>query len=125
MTLSTLPLAITMGDPAGIGPEIIAKLAATERLSTPYVVIGDAGAPARAAASLGLTLPIRELPASLAGWDEARRRGDRRLFRRRCAAGDLPLGRLDKRAGAASYAGWLPPSIWRWRGASPVSSPHR
>ena len=27
--------------------------------------------PARAAASLGLTLPIRELPASLAGWDEA------------------------------------------------------
>ena len=44
MTLSTLPLAITMGDPAGIGPEIIAKLAATERLSTPYVVIGDAGA---------------------------------------------------------------------------------
>lgn len=71
MTLSTLPLAITMGDPAGIGPEIIAKLAATERLSTPYVVIGDAGATARAAASLGLTLPIRELPASLAGWDEA------------------------------------------------------
>lgn len=44
MTLSTLPLAITMGDPAGIGPEIIAKLAATERLSMPYVVIGDAGA---------------------------------------------------------------------------------
>ena len=65
MTLSTLPLAITMGDPAGIGPEIIAKLAATERLSTPYVVIGDAGA-LGAAASLGLTLPIRELPASLA-----------------------------------------------------------
>lgn len=75
MTLSTLPLAITMGDPAGIGPEIIAKLAATERLSTPYVVIGDAGALARAAASLGLTLPIRELPASLSGWDEAWRRG--------------------------------------------------
>ncbi|MEW7001562.1 hypothetical protein M5585_21645 [Serratia ureilytica] len=74
MTLSTLPLAITMGDPAGIGPEIIAKLAATERLSTPYVVIGDAGA-RRAAASLGLTLHIRELPASLAGWDEAWRWG--------------------------------------------------
>ena len=110
MTLSTLPLAITMGDPAGIGPEIIAKLAATERLSTPYVVIGDAGALARAAASLGLTLPIRELPASLAGWDEAWRRGDRCLFRRRCAAGDLPLGRLDKRAGAASYA-WVVAAI--------------
>ncbi|MBH2867412.1 4-hydroxythreonine-4-phosphate dehydrogenase PdxA [Serratia marcescens] len=111
MTLSTLPLAITMGDPAGIGPEIIAKLATKERLSTPYVVIGDAGALARAAASLGLTLHLRELPASLAGWNEAWMRGETAVY----SAGvvlpaDLPLGRLDKRAGAASYA-WVVAAI--------------
>lgn len=111
MTLSTLPLAITMGDPAGIGPEIIAKLAATERLSTPYVVIGDAGALARAAASLGLTLHIRELPASLAGWDEAWMRGETAVYSAGVALPvDLPLGRLDKRAGAASYT-WVVAAI--------------
>ncbi|EMH5180289.1 4-hydroxythreonine-4-phosphate dehydrogenase PdxA [Serratia marcescens] len=111
MTLSTLPLAITMGDPAGIGPEIIAKLAATEPLSTPYVVIGDAGALARAATRLGLKLHIRELPASLAGWDEAWTRGETAVYSAGVALpADLPLGRLDKRAGAASYA-WVVAAI--------------
>ena len=125
MTLSTLPLAITMGDPAGIGPEIIAKLAATERLSTPYVVIGDAGALARAAASLGLTLPIRELPASLAGWDEAGG-GETAVYSAGVALPGtcLSAGSISARA-RRLMPGWLPPSIWRWRGASPVSSPHR
>lgn len=110
MTLSTLPLAITMGDPAGIGPEIIAKLAAKERLSTPYVVIGDAGALARAAASLGLTLHIRELPASLAGWDEAWMRGETAVYSAGVALPvDLPpAGSISARA-RRLMPGWLPP----------------
>jgi 4-hydroxythreonine-4-phosphate dehydrogenase len=36
------PIAITMGDPCGIGPEICAKLLA-EGLPAPALVVGDAG----------------------------------------------------------------------------------
>ncbi len=36
-----MPIAVTMGDPAGVGPEIVAKLFASETLSSPTVVIGD------------------------------------------------------------------------------------
>ena len=45
----TLPLAISMGDPAGIGPEIVAKAwaARQEARLPPFVAIGDARAVAR------------------------------------------------------------------------------
>lgn len=43
MTFSPLLLAVSMGDPAGIGPEIIAAAwHARSRLSAPFVVFGDA-----------------------------------------------------------------------------------
>ncbi|MBN9161991.1 MAG: MmgE/PrpD family protein [Myxococcales bacterium] len=47
------PLAFTMGDAAGIGPELIARLFA-EGLPHPAVVYGDEGALRRACAALGL-----------------------------------------------------------------------
>jgi 4-hydroxythreonine-4-phosphate dehydrogenase len=46
------PLAITMGDPAGIGPEIIAKLYRNAQANG-AIVIGDVGAMQRACALIG------------------------------------------------------------------------
>ena len=48
-----LPLALTIGDPAGIGPEICAKLFA-DGLPAPAFVVGDAGVLSRAVRGLGL-----------------------------------------------------------------------
>jgi 4-hydroxythreonine-4-phosphate dehydrogenase len=55
---SVLPLAITMGDPCGIGPEIIAKAHARGRL-VDCLVVGDAAVLARAARAAGLSVPVR------------------------------------------------------------------
>ncbi|MFQ5561390.1 MAG: 4-hydroxythreonine-4-phosphate dehydrogenase PdxA [Nitrospinota bacterium] len=53
---------ITMGDPAGIGPEIIVKLAAERSLpKIPIVVIGNAGVLEKSASSLSLPLSIKKL----------------------------------------------------------------
>ncbi len=51
----TTRLAITMGDPAGIGPEIIAKATRTMRGQHDFVVCGSAAAMKRAEQQLGLT----------------------------------------------------------------------
>ncbi|MFO0413536.1 MAG: 4-hydroxythreonine-4-phosphate dehydrogenase, partial [bacterium] len=43
MSAGPAPLALSMGDPAGVGPEIIAKAWAALRVEGPsFVVIGDA-----------------------------------------------------------------------------------
>lgn len=51
------PIGITMGDAAGIGPEIILKLVAAG-LPYPAVVYGDLGILKRSAQELGLDIPI-------------------------------------------------------------------
>ncbi len=84
----TKPLAITMGDPAGIGPEIIAKLAAgPNRPDVPLLVIGDQRVMARALSEVGADLgAVKVLQA-----------GD-------SLPADLTPGRIDARAGAAAFA---------------------
>lgn len=101
--LDQAPLAITMGDPVGIGPEIIAKLAADEIASAiPFVVIGDVGVLRRAAAIVKADIKIEviDLPATVPT--------DRHVLRVVQAGPKLPddlgFGRVDARAGAASYA---------------------
>jgi len=93
------PVAITMGDPAGIGPEIIAKLAAS-RPPAPWIVIGDAGAMARAARLVGTTIAVHTIDAP-AGWREGAlnvlEAGER-------LPDDLTPGQIDARAGAAAFA---------------------
>ncbi|MEV5612523.1 4-hydroxythreonine-4-phosphate dehydrogenase PdxA [Streptomyces sp. NPDC052225] len=81
------PLALTMGDPAGIGPEIVVKACADPARTVPVVVIGDPAALARAAATTGVRLPedVDVIPET-------------------CLEPPLPWGELDARAGAASYA---------------------
>jgi len=62
--IASLPLAITMGDPCGIGPEIIAKAFAQDALATQgALVVGDLGVMRRAAQLLrgGLACTIVEI----------------------------------------------------------------
>ena len=97
----TRPVAITMGDPAGIGPEIVAKLMqGSARPDTPVVVIGDAGAMRRAAQAIGTEhlLRIVDYPNQATGPALNILQVGPEL------PADLPIGRVDARAGAAAYA---------------------
>ena len=55
-SLEELPIAITMGDPAGIGPEIVAKLYADPTPLPTALVLGDEGIIKRAIQLLALPL---------------------------------------------------------------------
>ncbi|WP_394821370.1 4-hydroxythreonine-4-phosphate dehydrogenase PdxA [Pendulispora albinea] len=104
--MTRAPLAITMGDPAGIGPEIVAKLAASDRRpQTPFIVIGDSAILRRAIGIVGAELEVRE--ARVADgvlhfvWEE----GILPVLQTGPSLPlDLPIGKVDARAGAASYA---------------------
>jgi 4-hydroxythreonine-4-phosphate dehydrogenase len=100
MLMTQRPMAITMGDPAGIGPELIAKLVA-EGSPAPVVVIGDAGMLRRAVALLGLAVAVEEIgtPAEAKGAP-----GRIEVVPVSALPLDLPFGRIDARAGAAAYA---------------------
>jgi 4-hydroxythreonine-4-phosphate dehydrogenase len=50
------PIAISLGDPAGIGPEIVAR-ALAERPDANVIVFGDEGVLARAATAAGVVMP--------------------------------------------------------------------
>lgn len=95
-----LPVGITMGDAAGIGPEIVVK-ACAQGLRAPHVVYGDAGALRRAAAALGARLDVVEIAspaqASLdAGLIEVINPGP-------ALPADLPPGQLSALAGRGAY----------------------
>ncbi|HEY6751944.1 MAG TPA: 4-hydroxythreonine-4-phosphate dehydrogenase PdxA [Rubrobacteraceae bacterium] len=96
------PVAVTLGDPAGIGPEIIAKTFAEEGLhdENKAFVVGDAGILRRAVDLMGLPLGVNEVekleealfePVSV----DVLQVGE--------LPGDLPFGELDARAGAAAF----------------------
>ncbi|MEO6092125.1 MAG: 4-hydroxythreonine-4-phosphate dehydrogenase PdxA [Novosphingobium sp.] len=59
----TLPLVVSLGDPAGVGPELIAQ-AWVEREGqglSPFFAVGGAGVIAAAAEARGLSLPVRRI----------------------------------------------------------------
>jgi len=60
MGLSEAPLALTLGDPAGIGPDItlLAFAARSGEAIPPFVLLGDADLLAARAEALGLSVPI-------------------------------------------------------------------
>ena len=58
---ASLPLAVTMGDPSGIGPEIVAKTMLTRTDLRRSVVIGDPAVMTKAIASLGGGLQLNEI----------------------------------------------------------------
>ena len=92
-------VAVTMGDPAGVGPEIVAKVLA-EAPSERAVVVGDAAIMRRAVELLSLPLEVNVIGSP----------GDARFDREAIdliAASelpdDLPFGAVDERAGDAAY----------------------
>ncbi|MGV2908505.1 4-hydroxythreonine-4-phosphate dehydrogenase PdxA, partial [Achromobacter sp. AGC25] len=93
---SFLPVGVTMGDAAGIGPEIVVK-AYAQGLNAPCVVYGDAGALRRAAAQLGARLDIVEIRSV----DQAQPDAGR-INVVACSPGlpaDLPAGQISAAAG--------------------------
>ena len=88
--LFTHPLALTQGDPAGIGPDITlgAWLARRELGLAPFLFIGDASVLSGRARQLGLDVPLRETDAAGA-----------------CAAFADALPVLPKAAGVSVVAG--------------------
>jgi 4-hydroxythreonine-4-phosphate dehydrogenase len=61
--MTDLPLVVSLGDPAGVGPELIAAAWAAREteLLPPFVVAGGAEILAAAAQGRGLSVPIREV----------------------------------------------------------------
>ncbi len=95
----TKAIAITMGDPCGIGPEICVKLFAAG-LPAPALVVGDSGLLRRTAKALGLDIVVREI-ADVA--DVAGSPGELAVLSIGVLPRDLPIGKVDARAGRASY----------------------
>lgn len=60
---ATLPLALTQGDPSGIGPELALRAwaARAERKLPPFFVLAEPAHLARTARALGLDIPLREV----------------------------------------------------------------
>jgi len=98
--LKNLPFAITMGDPCGIGPEIIAKLFADPAPLPPTLVLGDEGMLRRAVRVLDLPLQVRPITAP-----EEFEHGPNTIHVISLShlPDDLPFGQLDARAGRAAY----------------------
>jgi 4-hydroxythreonine-4-phosphate dehydrogenase len=57
----TPPLALTMGDPGGIGPEICVKALASGEVAADVVVVGDRGALIQEIANINLDLTVRSI----------------------------------------------------------------
>ena len=95
-------VAVTMGDAAGIGPEIIVKTFAepdfTERNRA--VVVGDVAILERAVKLLGLSLRINPVAVPDEGRYEP---GTMDVIPASDLPHDLPFGKLDARAGAAAF----------------------
>lgn len=94
------PVAVTMGDPTGIGPEIIVKTFADREFSTPAVVVGDITILARASELLGCPLGIRQIDRPC---DAQPSRDSVDVIAASKLPADLPFGRIDPRAGEAAY----------------------
>jgi 4-hydroxythreonine-4-phosphate dehydrogenase len=95
-------IAVTMGDPAGVGPEIIARTFEEGDFGegNRAVVVGDAGILERAASLLGLTLRVN----TVAEPEEASFEGGTiDVIPETELPKDLPFGGLDERAGDAAY----------------------
>jgi 4-hydroxythreonine-4-phosphate dehydrogenase len=99
-SLEEVPIAITMGDPAGIGPEIIAKLYADPASLHPTLVLGDEGMIRRAVQLLNLPLTVRVIDSPEEFQSTS---GTINLIALSRLPEDLPFGQLDARAGLAAY----------------------
>ena len=99
-SLAALPIAITMGDACGIGPEIIAKLFADAAPLPPALVLGDEGILKRAIQILSLPLQLHVIDSP----EDFQATPDTiNVIPFSHLPEDLPFGQLDARAGEAAY----------------------
>ena len=98
--LEQLPIAITMGDACGIGPEIIAKLFADDALIPPTLVLGDEEILRRAIGLLALPVTIHVIDSPE---DFQFTSGTMNVISLSHLPEDLPLGQIDARAGKAAF----------------------
>ncbi|MGE5643946.1 MAG: 4-hydroxythreonine-4-phosphate dehydrogenase PdxA [Byssovorax cruenta] len=99
-SLAALPIAITMGDACGIGPEIIAKLFADPAPLPPALVLGDEGILKRAIQILSLPLQLHVIDSP----EDFQATPDTiNVIPFSHLPEDLPFGQLDARAGKAAY----------------------
>lgn len=94
-------LALTLGDPAGIGPEIVARtlVVASEMRGHHGVAVGDAAALERGVMAAGLDVRLRVVDS----FSQPRQDGVIDIFDTRVLGNDLPeWGKVDARAGQAS-----------------------
>ncbi len=97
------PIGITMGDPCGVGPEVIVKSLARADVQArfPSVVLGDPERLRQAVALTGSPMRICTVEAPEAVRPEA---GTLHCIRVGQATDDLPFGQLHARGGAAAHA---------------------
>lgn len=94
-------IAITMGDPAGIGPEVVVKALARPAEGWRAVVVGDAARLRKAAALCGLAVTVEAVETPEAA---GRTPGAVAVIDLANVPDDLPFGRVDARAGDAAHA---------------------
>jgi len=95
----SLPVVVTMGDPAGIGPEITVKVIADPDRTVPAIVVGDPEILKRTNDQLSTRLEV--IP--IAHPSEATLRpGTLDVIAGSNLPADLPTGRIDVRAGVAA-----------------------
>ena len=100
MSMPPAPVAITLGDPAGIGPEITLKLLSDPTVAPRPMVIGDLGVLQRTARALGTQLEVVEIssPAAATG------RPDRvEVLSVRPLLESPPIARVDAACGQAAF----------------------
>ena len=99
-SLEDQPIAITMGDPCGIGPEIIAKLYIDAESLPPILVLGDEGLIQRAIRLLALPLTVRAIDSP----EDFQPTPDTiNIISLSHLPEDLPFGQLDARAGKVAF----------------------
>ena len=102
-------LALTLGDPSGIGPEVVVKALADPHTSESFqpLVIGNLGALARANGQVGSTVPFHEVASA----DEAIASGESVpvISLGDFDVSDFPVGRHCVESGAASHL-WVEPA---------------
>ncbi len=103
MTNEKLPvLAVTMGDPAGVGPEIVLHAAGDPEIGrkAALCVIGEKHALAAAADALNKEIDIREIASPA---EYTARPGTICLINTATLTGQIPWGRISKEGGAVAY----------------------
>jgi len=97
-------IAITMGDPSGIGPEIIAKALSSREVwgFCRPVVVGDVDRMREGARIAGSSLPVEQVTLSADGRIDAWP-GAISVLQAGDVPPDLPFGMIDARGGEAAY----------------------